>query len=150
MDEMPELEGEAPDEYAENGTAAVTTFTARDPEGKSIVWSLAGADAAAFSIENGVLRFESSPDYEAVGGDNDNHMKSWSRHPTAEQPPTTKEVTIEITNVEEPGTVTLTTLQPQVDVMIMATLADPDIVEGAILNTITGSGTGATAHLGRD
>ena len=27
----------------------------------------------------------------------------------------TKEVTIEITNVEEPGTVTLDTLQPQVD-----------------------------------
>ena len=35
----------------------------------------------------------------------------------------TEEVTIEITNVEEPGTVMLSTLQPQVEVgIIMATL----------------------------
>ena len=36
VDEMPELTGEAPEEYAENGTAAVATFRATDPEGKSI------------------------------------------------------------------------------------------------------------------
>ena len=40
--------------YAENGTGAVATFTAVDPEGESIVWSLAiGADMDDFSIENG-------------------------------------------------------------------------------------------------
>ena len=61
VDEMPDLEGEAPEEYAENGTAAVATFTADDPEGKSITWSLAGTDADDFSIENGVLRFEGIP-----------------------------------------------------------------------------------------
>ena len=64
MDEMPDLEGEAPEEYAENGTAAVATFRATDPEGKSITWDLSGTDDDDFSIENGVLRFESSPDYE--------------------------------------------------------------------------------------
>ena len=64
VDEMPELVGEAPEEYAENGTGAVATFTAADPEGKSITWTLGGTDAAAFSIENGVLRFMSPPDYE--------------------------------------------------------------------------------------
>ena len=36
VDEMPDLEGEAPKKYAENGTGAVATFTARDPEGESI------------------------------------------------------------------------------------------------------------------
>ena len=36
IDEMPDLEGEAPEEYAENGTRAVATFTAEDPEGESI------------------------------------------------------------------------------------------------------------------
>ena len=40
VDEMPELVGEAPEEYAENGTGAVATFAATDPEGKSITWSL--------------------------------------------------------------------------------------------------------------
>ena len=48
-------------EYPENGTGAVATFTAVDPEGKSIVWSVAGDDMAGFSIENGVLTFKSSP-----------------------------------------------------------------------------------------
>ena len=67
VDEMPDLEGEAPEEYAENGTAAVATFTADDPEGKSITWDLSGEDAADFSIENGVLRFQSSPDFEESG-----------------------------------------------------------------------------------
>ena len=33
-----------------------------------------------------------------------------------------QELTIEVTNVEEPGTVTLSTLQPQVGVLITATL----------------------------
>ena len=31
-------------EYPENGTGQVATFTAVDPEGKSIVWSLTGDD----------------------------------------------------------------------------------------------------------
>ena len=35
-------------------------------------------------------------------------------------------VMIKVTNVEEPGTVTLSTLQPQVGVEITATLTDPD------------------------
>ena len=29
-------------EYAENGTGAVATFTAVDPEGESIVWAVSG------------------------------------------------------------------------------------------------------------
>ena len=50
-----------PIEYAENGTAPVATFTAVDPEGESIIWSLAaGADMDDFDIENGVLTFKSS------------------------------------------------------------------------------------------
>ena len=40
--------------------------------------------------------------------------------------PSTKEVTIEITNGDEPGTVMLSTLQPQVDRPLTATLDDPD------------------------
>ena len=43
-------------------------------------------------------------------------------------------VTIDVTNVDEPGTVTLSTLQPQLGVAIMATLADPD---GVTADTIS-------------
>ena len=50
----------------------------------------------------------------------------------------TEDVTIEVTNVDEPGTVTLSTLQPQVGVVITATLDDPDTeTVNTITNTIT-------------
>ena len=132
VDEMPDLEGEAPEEYAENGTGAVATFTAEDPEGEPITWSLAGTDADDFSIENGVLRFESSPDFEEAGGDN-NYEITIRASDGGQDTTATEDVTIEVTNVDEPGTVTLSTLQPQVGQVIMATLDDPD---GEINNTI--------------
>ena len=136
VDEMPDLEGEAPEEYAENGTGAVATFTAEDPEGESITWTLAaGNDREAFSIDDGVLRFKSSPDYEDTG--NPDHMYAVTVQASDGGAPTTEEVTIAITNVDEPGTVTLSTLQPQVGREIIATLDDPDDPDGENVNTIT-------------
>ena len=52
-------------EYAENGTASVTTFTAADPEGGDIGWALSGDDADLFAIDGGALSFNSSPDFES-------------------------------------------------------------------------------------
>ena len=140
VDEMPELEGEAPEEYAENGTGAVATFTATDPEGESIVLGTSGRrdDMDDFSIENGVLSFKSAPDFEAPADAGTDNTYVYSHSPgirrRSEARPLQKEVTIEVTNVDEPGTVTLSTLQPQVDVVIRATLDDPD-------NRGCGSGT---------
>ena len=133
VDEMPDLEGEAPEKYAENGTGAVATFTARDPEGEPITWSLAGPDLDEFSIENGVLRFENPPDFES-GNANHMYVVTVEASDGGDNTTATEEVTIEITNVDEPGTVTLSTLQPQVDVVISATLDDPD---NQTTNTIT-------------
>ena len=118
-------------QYPENDTGAVATFTAVDPEGESVVWSLAGEDMDDFSIKTGVLRFESSPDFESPqGGGADGTSNTYEVTVQAsdggQDTTAMEEVTIEVTNVEEPGTVTLTTLQPQVGVAIMATLDDPD------------------------
>ena len=138
VDEMPDLEGEAPEEYAENGTGAVATFKAEDPEGESIVWSLDGDDMDEFTIVNGVLRFKSSPDFEDPQGGIGDRSTAYEVTVQASDggvgTTATEEVTIEVTNVDEPGTVTLSTLQPQVDVVIMATLDDPD---NETENTIT-------------
>ena len=65
VNEAPMVSGDATPDYAENGTAAVATYTATDPEGDEITWSLAGADMGDFTIEGGVLMFRSAPDYEA-------------------------------------------------------------------------------------
>ena len=137
VDERPELEGEAPEEYAENGTGVVATFRATDPEGKSITWSLGGTNDAAFSIDNGVLRFKNSPNYEDTSNPDHMYEVTVQASDGGDTTTATKAVTIEVTNVEESGTVMLSTLQPQVDRVITAILTDPDTIEDADLTTVT-------------
>ena len=63
VDEVPTIEGDATIDYAENGTGDVATFTAMDPEGTAISWTLDGTDAGVFDISAaaGVLTFKSRP-----------------------------------------------------------------------------------------
>ena len=133
-----------PIEYAENDTGAVATFTAVDPEGESIVWSLAENDTNApdhglFEIENGVLTFKSSPDFEmpADSGTDNTYVVTVKASDGGDDTTAREELTIEVTNVEEPGTVTLSTLQPQVGEAITATLTDPDTIEDDDVTTVT-------------
>ena len=43
----------------------MTSYAASDPEGRGVTWSLAGEDAAAFSLSaTGTLAFVTPPDYE--------------------------------------------------------------------------------------
>ena len=58
---------DATPEYDENGTAAVITYTATDPEGAGIDWDVTGIDAGRFTISGGVLSFKKSPDFEMPG-----------------------------------------------------------------------------------
>ena len=123
---------EAAIEYAENGTGPVATFTATDPEGKDITWSLAGDDAEDFKIDGGVLTFSSKPNYEApadVGTDNTYEVTveaSAGADTDVAVRVVTDEVTVTVTNVDEPGSIMLSTLQPQVGVQVTATLNDAD------------------------
>ena len=116
----------------------MATFTAVDPEGESITWSLDDNHAEDFSIENGVLRFKSSPDFEDPKGgadsDSNTYVVTVQASDGGVDTTATEELTIEVTNVEEPGTVMLSTLQPQVGVAITATLTDPD---NATASTVT-------------
>ena len=84
VNEPPEVMGDAEKEYAENGTRTVATYTARDPEGQTVYWSLLSqlpnpppevdgealaaadfADNGDFSISvDGVLTFNIPPDHE--------------------------------------------------------------------------------------
>ena len=43
-----------------NGTAALYTYRATDPEGAEVAWSVSGADGEAFTIDRntGVLTFK--------------------------------------------------------------------------------------------
>ena len=66
VNEPPAVTGTSTFSYRENGTAAVYTFRATDPEGSAITWSLSGADDDDFTIdETGVLAFANPPNYES-------------------------------------------------------------------------------------
>ena len=126
MDEVPDVSGDATKEYAENGTGQVARYTAIDPEQTAIVsWTLDdGADASLFSIEGGALTFKKAPNYEMAGTDNMYEVTVQATDSTMKMG--TKAVMVEVTNVEEPGKVTLSALRPQSATPFTATLTDPD------------------------
>ncbi|MDE0138764.1 MAG: cadherin domain-containing protein [bacterium] len=122
VDEPPVIGGPATVEYAENGTGAVATYTAVDPEGAAVTWSpLEGADASSFTLTNGVLRFKSSPDYETKSSYAVTLVATDESDLERKRP-----VTVTVTNVDEPGVVTLAPLPPQIGTALAATLTDPD------------------------
>ena len=132
VDEPPEITGDADAMYPENGMRPVATYTAVDPEMTAVKWSLSGADAGDFDIYGGVLTFKKSPDYEAAtgGGSADTDMSNTYSVMVVATDATRqkgeKKVTVEVTNVNEDGTVKLSALQPAPGVAYSATLTDID------------------------
>ena len=155
VDEGPEIAGDdISRDYRENGTGSVATLRATDPERRPVVyWSLladnatgipdidAGTDSADeehFNISsNGVLSFNFPPDYDnprgqpRATGSNENTYKVVVV--AADEPlgATSRElgykkVTVNVTNVEETETVTLSLRQAQVGTAVTATYNDLD------------------------
>ena len=129
IDEPPDLSGPVAVDYDENRRDMVASYTAVDPEGASVVWTLAGDDPDVLEISRGgVLTFSSPPDFEAPtgsGGDNTYSVTVQASDGTYTPTPS-RTVTVSVTNQEEKGTVTLTPARPDVDVEISADLEDPD------------------------
>ena len=118
---------EAAIQYAENGTGPVATYTASDPEGAMVKWSLGGVDASDFMIDNGVLSFKNSPDYETPKGGTLTNTYVVDVQATDETRRMNSEtVTVKVTNVDEAGKVTLSARRPQTDTVLTAMIDDPD------------------------
>ena len=134
-------------EFPEHGSGTVVAYTADDPEGEDVTWSVnsSSADSGDFNIDSttGVLRFDTPPDFEAPGGGGANGTSNtYEVTIEATDDPSsdpleqvggrnralfvTRTLAVTVTNEEEEGVVTLTTLQPQESVEISATLTDPD------------------------
>ena len=112
-DEAPDVTGDATKEYAEKGTGSVATYTAVDPEGAAVKWSLGGDDDADFTIAGGVLAFVKSPNFEdAKDEDTDNIYDVMVEATDGTGHVGRKAVEVEVTNVDEDGTVELSALQP--------------------------------------
>ena len=110
------------DENAAN-TNVGSPVRATDSQGQTLRYTLEGAGAAAFSIvrQSGQLRTKASLDYETKSS----HAVTVRATDTGGLSDTIA-VTINVTNVEEPGRVSLSPAHPQVGTELTATLTDPD------------------------
>ena len=118
----------------------VGVAAAGDADGDSITYSVSGADAAKF---NNVFKLNTSTGEITVKSganiDYESSDKSYSitvsvtdgedASGAAESPPTTDattSVSIEVINIDDPGTVTLSTTAPRVGSMLTASISDQD------------------------
>ena len=89
--------------YKENGTSAIYTYRATDPEGDDVSWSLSGTDSDAFTMsETGVLAFSGPPDYESPTDSDGNNVYEVTVEASDEQPNIGRlEVTVTVTNLTD-------------------------------------------------
>ena len=131
--------------YAENQAVRVATYTASsEADRASLVWSLSGDDAAHFSIDDpgGALRFHidpvspnifpKPPDYESASDTNQDNAYSVTVTASTAGSSTevTKGVTVTVTDVDDAGTLALSSTRPKLGVELIATLSDADGVVG--------------------
>ena len=124
--------------FKENGSGVVETFVATDPEGSSIEWTLSGVHADAFTIAGGELKFKNAPDFESptfVDGQGDPITVTNNAYGVTvsagdgSTTAVTVDVTVNVLNEEEDGTIQVDTFRPKVGTLITATLIDDDIPE---------------------
>ena len=97
--------------FTENSPAPIATYTARDAQGYSIIWSLAGRDAAAFTFTTDkehqtiTLFFRAIPDYEQPADvpptDNDYQVTVVATVPGLPALATSYPVRVQVVDVEE-------------------------------------------------
>ena len=111
-------------ENSPSGTDVGEPVTATDPDDDTLTYRLLGAGASSFAIDRntGQLRVGGADlDYEA--------KDSYTVEVTVTDPSNAGAVimvTIKVTNEDEAGTVSLSSMEPQVGAALTATLTDPD------------------------
>ena len=126
-DEPPVLTGPSNITAAENESAVLGVYSAVSPEGRVATLSLAERDAALFTLaEDGSLTFLTPPDLRilrAREGGNTYHLRVNAMDPVDDK---SREVTIRVTNVDEPGTLTIDAAQVVVGEPVRTVLTDAD------------------------
>ena len=117
------VNGEPEVEHFENVTS-VATYTASGAD--SVQWTVSGDDAADFTISGGQLTFRTSPDYEDPADANTDNVYMVTVVARAGTLMASQDVTVTVSNVNEAGTVTLSTMSPAVGSEVTASLTDLD------------------------
>ena len=117
----------------------VGAVPAREPDGDSLTYSVGGTDAAkfnrVFALNAGTGEITVKPgatvDYESKSSysltfsvtDGEDASGSTESEPTTDD---TAQVSIRVTNIDEPGSVSLSTTDPRVGRSVRASISDPD------------------------
>ena len=124
--------------FAENGTGVVAAYTATDANGHTVTWSIhadgqrpANADSTHFAMgsRNGQLTFRAAPDFEDpddTGHDNVYLVTVQATDNGTPPASTLHDVSVTVTNVDEPGQIEFRSTRPQVGVQLLAAITDPD------------------------
>ena len=106
--EAPVFTSAATASFAENATGTVYSAAAIPDSGKTLTYSLAGADAARFNINatTGAVTFKSSPNYEAPTDAGANNVYDVNVTASDGTNSATKAVAITVTNVNEAPVIT--------------------------------------------
>ena len=134
VDESPVFtSGATTSDYAEGSSAlrvggTRNTYVARDPEGETVTLTLGGTDSGDFIFRNGVLSFSTAPDYEDEDDDDENNVYEITITATdgTETLNAARNVVVTVTDIDEPGVVSLDAHAPMNSVELRATLTDPD------------------------
>ena len=121
------------------GKRVGAVVAATDPNGDTLTYSLAsGADADKFSIDSAsgrlevasgaVLDFETDPALDIDLQVSDGKAADHSQDDAVDA---TITLTINLINVDEPGSVSLSSNEPEVGTAVTATLTDPDVVNSS-------------------
>ena len=117
--------------YAENGTTTITVYSTTNFEGNEITWSLGGADAARFSInEMGELMFNSPPDYEKPQDANTDNVYEVTLTTLAGGLTSSLDIEITVTNINEAvsisGSTSVTYTENSTTGVAVYSATDPD------------------------
>ena len=130
----------------DEGTTTVGSYTGTDPDGDVLTWTT--TNSTVFQVQPGsspsgsstTLSFRTAPDYEAL---TNRTFTVTVKATDSGSASSTRAVTVTVTNVDEPGTVTLSDSSPHVGDQLTATLTDPDQGIRQPTWSWTSGGTGA-------
>ncbi|MCY4575466.1 MAG: cadherin domain-containing protein, partial [Chloroflexi bacterium] len=101
-DVEPSIIGPATASYTENGTGVIATYSVADLDSDNVTWSVAGTDAARFSIsDSGELSFNSAPDYENPQDANSDNVYEVTVTASDGNLESTLDVEVTVSNVNE-------------------------------------------------
>ena len=127
VNEAPKVTGDTTASFEENGSNAVASYSATDPEHDTLTWSVSGVDGDDFWIsDRGQLYFSKPPSFEGLT----TYQVTVTATDDDETAPLAHSlsVTVAVTDAEEEGVVTITPPRGWVDVSTQfnADLADDD------------------------